>query len=57
MSHHLSIIIFISLIFVISSNLIVIPFKILEKNSIDKSNNDPYTFLKNEIDKTLYTET
>ena len=57
MSHLLLIIIFISLFFVISSNIIVIPFKILEKNSIDKSNNDPFTFLKNEIDKTLYTET
>ena len=57
MSHLLLIIIFISLFFVISSNIIVIPFKILEKNSIDKSNNNPFTFLKNEIDKTLYTET
>ena len=57
MSHLLLIIIFISLFFVISSNIIVIPFKILEKNSIDKSNNNPFAFLKNEIDKTLYTET
>ena len=48
-----------SLFSFMNSNIIIIPFKIMNKNSIDsitKSSDDPYNFIKNEIDKILYTE-
>ena len=41
-----------------SPNIILIPFKILNKNSINSLTNisDPYTYITNEIDNTLYSE-
>ena len=53
-----STLIFILLISFISQNIILIPFKILNKNSINSFANisDPFTYIKNEIDNTLYTE-
>ena len=54
----LKILIMISLLSLISTNIILIPFKILRKNNINKSNKieDPFTFIKNEIDNTIYTD-
>ena len=41
----------------ISSNIITIPFKILNKNSLNNfDTSDPYLFLRNEIENSLYTE-
>ena len=50
--------IFIILLSLTSSNIVLIPFKILNKNSINSLTNtsDPFTYIKNEIDKTLYSE-
>ena len=53
-----SVIILIFLFSFISSNIISIPFKILDKNSINSMTNisDPYTVIRNEMDQFLYTE-
>ena len=53
-----SILIFFILFSLKSSKIILIPFKILNKNSINSLTNisDPYTYIKNEIDNTLYSE-
>ena len=41
----------------ISSNIILIPFKILNKNFINNFDvSDPFLFIRNEIGNTLYTE-
>ena len=41
----------------ISSNIITIPFKILNKNSLNNfDTSDPFLFLRNEIENSLYTE-
>ena len=39
----------------VSLNIILIPFKILKKNSINNSS-DPFLLIRNEIENTLYTE-
>ena len=58
MLNNLSTFIFILLLSITSSNIVLIPFKILNKNSINSLTNqsDPFTYIKNEIDQTLYSE-
>ena len=46
---------FISLFFYSLEEIVVLPFKILKKNNLSKVS-DPYTFLRNEIENSIYTE-